>query len=102
MTFRVAFSLLTVLISTSCLTVDGMLVSGRVRDVTSEDIRAAVAADIREFPRWRGMKPREVEVVNKDEIRLYWLYPKAVHEGCDIVKRVRGTWQYDSKIVVTS
>jgi hypothetical protein len=95
---------------TSCvMTVDGIWVSGRVHDLTTDDIRLAIAADLRELQtraRFRQMappasnsKPRQIDVVGKDEIHLYWRERKAVNGSHDIVKRLRGKWRFDAEIL---
>ncbi len=85
----------------ACTTmVDGISASGRVREVSTEDIRAAVAADIRAHPTLSASKPSHVEVISVDEIHLYWP-PRNVYGGSDIVKRVRGRWQFYGQVIVT-
>ena len=92
---------------TSCVTtIDGAWVSGSVHDVTADDIRAAVAASRaapkerlggRLGPRPATQRPRQIDVVSQDEIDVYWIERKAVNSGHDIVKRVRGKWQYNGE-----
>lgn len=99
---------------TSCATsVDGSWVSGRVHDVTPQDVRAAVAASraVREATfreggvySWTyvGQRPRQIDIISADEIHIYWDDLKAVYPGHVIVKRIHGKWRYDSEIIVTS
>ena len=93
--------------ATSCVTtVDGSWVSGRVHDVTATDIRAAVSVS-RMAPkdglggriarRSKDERPRQIEIVNHDEINVYWDERKAVNGSHDIVKRIRGKWQHTSE-----
>jgi hypothetical protein len=86
----------------SCATYGDAAISGRRQDVTEADIRAAVAADLAMSQFIHGKKLREIEVVSRDEIRLYWGHSKREYPGHDVVKRVRGKWQFDGTIVVTS
>ena len=87
---------------TSCATViDGTWISGRVHDVSPEDIRTAISVARRQNL-WGGGKPRQIDVVGRDEIHIYWTERKAVYGGHDILKRVQGTWRYDGRIIITS
>jgi hypothetical protein len=87
---------------TCCVTtVDGTWVSGRVGDLSTEDIRAAVATARRQNL-WGGGKPRQIDIVNQDEIHIYWTERKGVDAGHDILKRVKGKWRYEGRIIVVS
>ena len=85
-------------IITSCVTVGGAPVTGRAHDVSVADIRQAIAADIP-----RGGQPLEIDVINKNEIHLYYL-PRAGNESAThhIIKRVSGRWEYAGGVLVTS
>ena len=97
-----AFLLMSASVMTSCVTtVDGTWVSGRVSDVSTADVVAAVAVARRQNL-WGGGKPRQIDVISPDEIHIYWSERKAVYEGHDIVRRVQGRWRYDGRIIVTS
>jgi hypothetical protein len=71
-----------------------------VHDVSTEDIRAAIAADIRAHPTLGRDKPRHVEVISVNEIHLYWPQRNA-YGGSDIIKRVHGNWQFYGQVIVT-
>ncbi len=86
----------------SCVTtLDGAWLFGRVNDVSVEDIRAAIAADIRAHPALRSGKLNRIDVVSTDEIHLYWAEYN-VYGGCNIIKRIQGRWEHYGGIVVTS
>jgi hypothetical protein len=99
---RFALALLSACLLSSCVTiVDSTWVSGRVDDVTTEDIRAAVAV-ARQQNLWGGGRPRQIEVIGPDEIHIYWSERKAVYGGHDIVKRIQGRWRYEDRVIITS
>jgi hypothetical protein len=83
---------------TSCVTVGGAPVTGRAHDVSTADVRAAIAADIP-----RGGQPFEIDVINKNEIHLYYV-PRQGNESAThhIIKRVNGRWEYAGGVLVTS
>ena len=86
----------------SCVTtVDGVWVSGRTNDVSADDVRQAIAACERhnQVP-W--LKPRQIDVITRDEIHVYWGELKAVYGGHSIAKRVRGKWTCEERVVITS
>jgi hypothetical protein len=89
------------LVSSCVTTVDHISASGRVKDVTTEDIRAAIAADIRAHPALSTVGPQHIEVINENEIHLYW-HERNVYGGSDVIKRVRGKWKYYGQIIVTA
>jgi hypothetical protein len=72
--------------------------TGRVRDVSIADIRAAIAADtISHGP------PVEMHVINSNEIHLYYIRRYGNEEvGHIIIKRVGGKWRYAGGVIVTS
>ena len=99
---RLALVLLTGCLLTCCVTtVDGTWVSGRVDDVSTDDIRSAVAV-ARHENLWGGGRPRQIDVISRDEIHIYWTERKAVYGGHDIMKRIQGRWRYDGRIIITS
>src|SRR5690349_2523146 len=96
--FGFGFLALGALAFSACTTVDGISASGRVRDVSTKDIRAAIAADIRAHPNFSTAKPSHIEVISGNEIHLYWP-PRNVYGGSDIIKRIRGKWQFYGQVV---
>jgi hypothetical protein len=76
--------LLLSLFTSSCVLVGDAPVTGRSRDVTMADIRAAMAVDP-----YREYRPSEIHVVSRDEIHLF-------HGRNDwtIIKRIKGKWRY--------
>jgi hypothetical protein len=108
----VSIVVLVSIVTTSCVTlVDGSWVSGRIHDVTRDDVRAAVAAArvIRESTfREQGMGSwafghgaRQVDVIGPDEIHIYWTEPKAVDPSHMIVQRIHGKWRYAGETIAT-
>jgi len=92
----------TVLALASCVTtVNGVWVSGRANDVSTDDVPQAIAACERNnhVPR---LKPRQIDVINSDEIHIYWGEPKAVYDGHSIAKRVQGKWTCEERIIIIS
>ena len=84
----------------SCATtVDGIRVSGHADDVSSEDIRFAIAA-CSESGVVRKAKPRQIEVVSKDEIHVYWFKQTALAGGYDLAKRVRAEWTCKDTVLI--
>jgi hypothetical protein len=67
--------------------------------VSTADIRAAIATVIASRPDLRDDKPREAEVIGKNEINIYWVAPKATYGGHYIIKRVHGRWRYDLRVI---
>ena len=99
---QVFASFLLLITLTSCATDSGAIRSGRVGDVSAEDIRAAIAVDRKEQSyTWQG-KLTEIEVVNRNEIHLFWNYTRRDYPGHHIVKRIHGVWRSAGRIVVTS
>jgi hypothetical protein len=91
-----------VLALASCVTTfDGVWVSGRANDVSAEDVRQAIAACERNdhVPR---LKPRQIDVIDRDEIHIYWGELKAVYGGHSIAKRVRGKWTCEERVIIVS
>ena len=76
---------------------DGAWVIGRFHDVSEQDIQQAIAvcAHGGYVPK---VKPRQIEVVGRNEIHVYWFKG---YEGYDIAKRVRGRWNCEETVVVT-
>ena len=73
-------------------------VTGRVRDVSSADIRAAIAADVTSHG-----PPVEVHVINSNEIDLYYIRRHGNEDvGHIIIKRIGGKWRYAGGVIVTS
>jgi hypothetical protein len=67
--------------------VDGIRAYGRVHDVSTKDIRAAIAAS-------RAARPggaNDVEVVSSTEIHVYRA-PRYRDSGWNTVKRIKGKW----------
>ena len=90
------------MILVSCVTtVDGIWISGRVHEVSEDDIRQAIAACRSNDPSRKG-EPRQIEVVSKDEINVYWIERKAVEPSHSIAKRVHGRWTCVERIIVIS
>ena len=90
---------LVVWIVAGCETVlvqDGVRISGRIHDISSSDIRAAVAADIAKRPELRGGNPWQIHVISRDEVHVYW------GDGHDVLKRVGGHWRYTATLVTLS
>jgi hypothetical protein len=87
---------------TCCVTGDEMLVTGRVNDVSIADLDAGVAANVREFSGPAVTKPRKIEVVSRNEIRIYWTKEDVLYGDCTIVKRINGKWQVVGRVLVTS
>jgi hypothetical protein len=88
---------------TSCTTVSGLPVFGRLSDVSRDDIRAAIDADLRESQSPRFTKIHEVEVISRDEIHLHFR-PKLLDEPTpyDIVRRIHGKWHCTERSIVIS
>ncbi len=82
----------------------GVKMSGLQSEVTPEDIRAAIAADIRahpdrDFPR----EPRQIDIIGSAEIHLYWFDTKRPYGSShDVVKRHPRGWQCVGMVIVTS
>src|SRR4051794_22588047 len=86
----------------SCVTtIDGIWVSGRHSEVSPDDIRQVIAACRLGGP-FRVGRPRQIDVINRDEIHVYWAERKAVYGGHDIAKRVRGHWICEDTVIITS
>ena len=77
------------IILSSCATYEGANLTGRWKDVSRADIAAAVEA-ARADPHLKrgGDELREVVVISRDEIRLFW-----TSKEIDTMERVRGKWQ---------
>ena len=90
----------TLILLTSCAgTMDGIWLSGPLRDVTEQDIRQAIAACSGGgyVPK---VKPRQIDVISRNEIHVYWFSHKTVNATYDIAKRVRGRWTCDESVLV--
>jgi hypothetical protein len=97
---RIAAAAVAAAILVSCVTtVDGVWISGRVHDVSENDIRQAIAACRRNDP-MRKDNPRQIEVVSRDEIYVYWFERKAVDPSHSTAKRVRGRWTCEERVIV--
>jgi len=82
----------------SCVMVGDIPVTGRARDVSITDIHAAIAADITS----RG-QPVEIQVIDRDEIHLYYIRRYGNEEvGHITIKRMGGKWRYTGGVIVTS
>ena len=73
----------------SCASYEGVSITGRWKDLSREDIAAAVAA-ARSNPhlKRRSDTLREVDVISHDKILLIW-----TSKEIDTMERVRGKWQ---------
>jgi hypothetical protein len=93
------FAGLSAIFLSSCAMYGDAVISGRQRDVSEADIRAAIAAD-RATPRAiPGQQLREIEVASPDEIHLFWEFSKREHPGYNVVKRIHGKWQFEGTVV---
>jgi hypothetical protein len=93
------FASLAAILLCSCAIYGGAVISGERGDVSEPDIRAAIAAD-RATPRAiPGQKLREIEVISRDEIHLYWEFSKRENAGHNVVKRIRGKWRFEATVV---
>ena len=104
MRLNVITSLIVAAAFASCETVirrDGMDISGHFREVSAADITAAIDAARQGKPNVNG-NPRDVEVINRDEIHIHWTDPSFRSVHYDIVRRVRGRWRSTEQVVVTS
>ena len=72
------------------VTVGDARVYGRMHDVSTADIHAAIDAD-RAHTR---EKIYEIEVVSADEIRLYHERRTDAKASYDIIRRVHGKWRF--------
>ena len=82
----------------SCVMIGDIPVTGRARDVSKADIRAAIVADVTS----RG-QPVEIQVIDHNEIHLYYIRRYGNEEvGHIIIKRIRGKWRYAGGVIVTS
>src|SRR5436190_18282416 len=81
------------LVVVSCATqrFNDALIYGHTKDVTDADVRAALAARAS----LREMHVYEIEVVNRDKIRLYLMPRGQGGDICDEVVRSRGQWRDD-------
>jgi hypothetical protein len=75
---------------------DGTRISGRIHDISSSDIHAAIAADILKRPELRGDNPSQIDVISRDEVHVYW------NDGHDVLKRVGTRWRYTATLVTLS
>jgi hypothetical protein len=80
---------------TSCATYENATIYGRWRDVTREDIVAAVAAARAQAEKFK--EPRVnleiISVGSRDEIQLLW-DQTGPHRAHDYIKRVLGRWEW--------
>ena len=98
---RIFASLVLLVSVTSCTTYSGAILSGRVHDVSADDIRTAIAVDRAEQSTLQE-KVTEIEIVSRNEIHVFWNYSRRDYPGYHIIKRVRGKWRSAGRIVVTS
>jgi len=83
---------------TSRVMVGDIPVTGRARDVSKADIRAAIAADVTS----RG-QPVEIRVTDRNEIHLYYTRRYSSEEvGRIVIRRVDSKWRYAGGVIVTS
>ena len=73
-----------------------MPVTGACWKVSSEDVRAAVAAYESDPGHYRTYR---VQVISPDEIHIYSA-PDV--ESYFVVERIKGKWEFTSKVIVTS
>ena len=86
-------------ILSSCTTiiVGDAHVWGRTKDVSVEDIRAALA--VAAADRYSHGKTPEAKVVSRDEIHVFL---EQGNPNCIVVKRIRGKWRSGGYVIVTS
>ena len=93
----VPFSLVAAWILSSCATivVGDAHVWGRTKDVSVEDIRAALA--IAAADRYSYGKTPEAQVINRDEIHVF--FERGGGNGV-VVKRIKGKWSPGGYVIV--
>src|SRR5437764_246762 len=85
----------------SCVTTaDGIWVTGRIGDVSEEDIRHAIASSRNEYI--RQARPMQIDVISRDEIHVFWTNFKGAGQGYGIAKRVHGKWTCEERVIVLS
>jgi hypothetical protein len=95
--FAVLVAAASILSSCTTIVVGDAHVWGRTKDVSAEDIRAALA--VAAADRYSQGQTPEAQVISRDEIHVFF---ERGSGNAVVVKRIRGKWRSGGYVIVTS
>ena len=75
---------------------DGVPIYGRAQSLPKPELRGAIAEDRRSSP---GDKIYSIEVVSSSEVRVYHTERSKRLEEYDVLRRMRGSWQAQERMI---
>lgn len=78
------------------LVIDGIPIYGRAQSFSKSELRAAIAVDRRSSP---GDKIYSIEVASSSEVHVYHAERSKRLEEYDVLRRVRGSWQAQERMI---